>query len=345
MPAPRADAGGSGSSGDSAAPVPPSVESIIPASLQPAANCVQPQATPSCESGYCRVEPGCFIMGAPRNEPGAGRYSNVQVQVTLTRPFSMGRTEVTNAQWLESGWGPPKRDIVIGEETCRQPGCPVANVSFFDALRYANWLSEREALPPCYALEGCTGTTGLDLECSSVMLNSPTAYDCMGYRLPMEAEWEYAARAGTRTAFYGGDAVSRSLNECLDEPALNPLGWYCANSGEVAHPVGEKLANAWGLHDMLGNLYEWCNDYHDGLGYGDGPLTDPVGTKTPGRELLPLTLSNGDPGRIAPRIMRGGDYVLSGDACTAADRGSSPSFVSSAAIGFRLVRSLSSQQR
>jgi formylglycine-generating enzyme required for sulfatase activity len=287
------------------------------------------------------VEPGCFIMGAPRDEPGAGRVSNVQVQVTLTRPFEIGRTEVTREAWSATGWPLPMRNVPVGEGACEDPTCPVGNVSFLDAIRYANWLSEKEQLDPCYVIEGCSGEVGVSLECTTVQWAAASGYECSGYRLPMEAEWEYAARAGTSTAFYTGEAVSTQLNECVPEPALEAVAWYCNNSGERAHPVAQKQANALGLHDMLGNLYEWCNDYRDGLGYGEGPLIDPPGQLTPGRDLLPAALPNGEDGRTHARVLRGGDYVLPGDACTAADRGASgPSHTSSAALGFRLVRSL-----
>lgn len=90
-------------------------------SLAPAEDCTQPAAAPACESGYCRIERGCFVMGAPRGEPGAGRLSNVQVQVTLNHSFTMGQTEVTNEAWSQTGWGRPERDIAVGTGTCLEP--------------------------------------------------------------------------------------------------------------------------------------------------------------------------------------------------------------------------------
>jgi formylglycine-generating enzyme required for sulfatase activity len=105
--------------------------------------------------------------------------------------------------------------------------------------------------------------------------------------------------------------------------------------------VAQKAANAWGLHDMLGNVFEWCNDYRDGLGYGVGPLTDPTGRLATGTALLPDRLPNGESGQKFGRVLRGGDYDLPGDSLTAADRGTSaPSNVSSAAVGFRLARTV-----
>lgn len=325
---------GTSSSDGGAASLPPMTSPQVLERLEPASDCVQPVAAQRCAGGYCEVRSGCFIMGAPRGEPGAGRYSNTQVQVTLTHGFLIGQTELTRSDWLATGWGKPKRNLVDGEGDCLESSCAVNNVSFYDALRYANWLSEREGLRPCYELTGCTGEVGFDLVCSGVEVTSESAYACEGYRLPMEAEWEYAARAGTNTAFYGGASVATLFGECVAEPSLDAIGWYCHNSGMRPHPVAEKRPNPWGLYDMHGNLGEWVNDLRDGLGYGKGPLVDPRGTMTPGQTLLP------SPGQSELRVFRGGVHTASGDSCTSANRLGVRSLMSSSGLGFRLARTM-----
>ena len=112
------------------------------------------------------------------------------------------------------------------------------------------------------------------------------------YSLPTEAQWEYAARAGTVSAFYNGDITQPSGTD----PNLEQIGWYDQNSGSKTHPVAQKLANSFGLYDMSGNVYEWCQDW---LGaYPDGPVIDPMSEPT-----------------VTSRAIRGGSwYDESGDA-------------------------------
>jgi len=162
------------------------------------------------------------------------------------------------------------------------------NISAFDATAYANERSRQEGFSTCYDTAACNGTIGVDYDCEKFFLTADTPYECSGYRLPTEAQWEYAARAGTTTAFYSGDIREADvLGECIEDPAMTAIGWYCWNSDNRTHAVAQKIANGWGLYDVSGNAAEWCNDLFDGLGYGEGPLTNPTGTLITSRDITP----------------------------------------------------------
>jgi formylglycine-generating enzyme required for sulfatase activity len=227
---------------------------------------------------FVRIPPGEFMMGSPENEPG--RYSDEkQHKVVLTQGFYMQTTEVTQEQW-KSVMGSNPSDF----KDCDQ--CPVENVSWNDAQEFIRKLNQKE---------------GKEV-----------------YRLPTEAEWEYAARAGSRTAFANGDITEL---ECKSDPNLEKMGWYCGNSENKPHAVGQKSPNAWGLYDMHGNVWEWCQDWYGD--YPDGTVSDPVG---------PPTGSN--------RVGRGGSWDNDAQVCRSADRGRSDPGNRSRNLGFRLLRSV-----
>jgi formylglycine-generating enzyme required for sulfatase activity len=160
--------------------------------------------------------------------------------------------------------------------------------------------------------------------CSSISATTPSIYDCEGYRLPTEAEWEYACRAGTTTALYtGGVIVGPKPSDCIFDPALDRAGWYCANSGFRTHVVGGKEANSFGLFDMHGNAAEWVEDRFDGLGYGPDPAVDPDG-------LLVATQE---------RVLRGGFVTAFPTVCRCAHRFDVNDIpVNYSGVGLRLVR-------
>lgn len=257
--------------------------------------------------GFARIHSGTFMMGSPEGELGRGDDEG-QHQVTITRPFFIGTHEVTQAEWRELIGNNPSE---FGD--CDD--CPVEGVTFWDAAYYANEYTIRAGEEPCYELIDCTGEPGFEFECAAVDFHEDTPYDCHGFRLPTEAEWEWAARAETTEATYVGelDAV-----DCTSEP-LEDIAWFCGNS-EQPQPVGSLTPNEWGLYDMLGNVFEWTSDWY--APYPEGAVTDPWGDSA-----------------VTPRrVTRGGAWDFSADASRAATRGPETEDTASDHVGFRLAQ-------
>jgi len=232
------------------------------------------------------VPGGTFEMGSP-----AGRDDERPVRTVRVAPFLMDVCEVTQAQWDRLVLGNPSH--------FKGPGRPVEQISWAEAALFCNKRSRAEGLTPCYDEDTA--------RCN---------FDADGYRLPTEAEWEYACRAGTRTAYFFGD----------DPADLDRAAWFKDNAAKTTHPVGAKAPNAWGLFDMHGHVAEWCQDFY-AEGYGAaGDVTDPRG-----------------PASGEERVLRGGSWRSTADACRAAARASeAPGFADVCfgyeAYGFRCVR-------
>ncbi len=188
---------------------------------------------------------------------------------------------------------------------------------------YANILNDREGLAHCAEPRECTGTPGGGLQCKRIEQLVPSLYECRGYRLPTRTEYEYAARGGTRTEFYSG-----AMTGTGDGPELHlrEVAWFTENSGHRTHPVGEKVANRWGLFDLLGNAGEWVTEEGIGLATPEGYLVDFRGILNPTDDSA---LIRGGFASGAPWELRAGGRSL-GSIRNASGTG----------LGFRLVRSL-----
>ncbi len=244
------------------------------------------------------IEPGTFTIGSPADEKGRKDIES-QHAIKITKPFYLGKCEVTQALWeyvmtrkLDTTgflWKLSNpTDVTCDPRPSRFPGAdrPVENVS---------WRQCKEFIARLNALvEGG------------------------GFRLPTEAEWEYAARAGTATAYTFGN----------DGSVLGDFAWWKSNSGGETHPVGAKKANPWGLFDMQGNVWEWCADVFDEGPYnfaaGGGPIDD---YRTIGAE-----------GGSRYQVIRGGSYAFSERFCRSAVRSGFDPWQTNCDVGFRLAR-------
>jgi formylglycine-generating enzyme required for sulfatase activity len=185
---------------------------------------------------FVKIQPGDFMMGCSANDSECNESEKPAHRVRITKAFEMGKYEVTQAQW-EPVMGSNPSNFKGGDR-------PVEQVSWNDVQLFLQRLNRRN--------------------------------DGYRYRLPTEAQWEYAARAGTAGAYAG---------------SLDAMAWYSKNSGSQTHPVGQKQPNAWGLYDMHGNVTEWVQDWYDANYYKSSPASDPQG-----------------PASGTTRVLRGGSW-------------------------------------
>jgi formylglycine-generating enzyme required for sulfatase activity len=232
------------------------------------------------------IPAGEFLMGAPDSDMSAPEDEKPQHLVRITRPFYLGVYQVTQGQYRE----------VTGRTPSNFEGpdeLPVESVSWKDAVAFCNSLSALEGLEPYYDLDLWTRRGG------------------EGYRLPTEAEWEYAARAGSTTQFSFG----------ADDATTGDHAWFIDNARDKTHPVGQKKPNAFGLYDMHGNVWEWCCDLFDPRYYAQSPSADPHCAA-----------------QAALRVHRGGWWADGPCYLRSTDRGGSSADSRDDDVGFRVAR-------
>ena len=234
-----------------------------------------PAATPTAATSTNATPPGAatnatemvaiaggrFLMG-DKNEPDATPHE------AAVSSFLIDKYLVTQEQYQK----------LMGDNPARWKGNnnPIEQVRWSDAVRFCNQRSLAEGLEPCYNLK--------TWQCN---------FAANGYRLPTEAEWEYACRAGTTTPYFFGDSPAK----------LGDYAWFDKNSGGRPRPVGQKRSNPWGLYDMCGNVWQWCNDFYKVDYYRDAPQQDPRG-----------------PDRGEAKVVRGGCWRFSDSNCRAGYR-------------------------
>lgn len=275
------------------------------------------------------IAPGTFIMGSPDTETGRKADEGPQTTVTMTKGYWLGKTELTIGQW-KAVMGESLREHVIKmlhDETVYDFGGQQKKLREFMNFNPDDpdriMANENDSLPMYFvswddAMEFCKKLTAQEKNNGRI----PEGY---AYNLPTEAQWEYAGRAGTTTATFAGPLVMQGRNA----PVLNEIAWYggnntinyqgkkLGNSGAGPRNAGEKKANAWGLQDMPGNIWEWCRDVYGP--YPGGTVTDPVVTNGTGR------------------VNRGGSWGSGASAERSASRASNPQAEKSAYRGFRIA--------
>jgi len=277
-----------------------------------------------------RIRAGEFVMGHSSNAISLYQNDEAEHRVLLTHNFYMGTTEVTQGLWRAVMGNNPASGKSYKGYSLEGEDFPVINVSWLDAVRFANRLSMREGLEACYEVIGDR-------------VRWPKGPDCKGYRLPTEAEWEYAARAAITQERYTDNVFSGTYGESslcqyanvADLSAIAKFQWSrygdrpCRDHHIVLAPVGSYEPNAWRLYDLSGNVYEWCWDKY-GATYG---LTDV--TKYGVVVADPLGPSDG-----SSHVLRGGSWYNNLSHARVYNRYWFEPSHTTAYLGFRLVRSI-----
>jgi formylglycine-generating enzyme required for sulfatase activity/serine/threonine protein kinase len=309
---------------------------------------MQVETTNTAGMKLALIPAGEFLMGTPSeeslrkvlagdsmkiNEPEIARFlanELPQHRVVITRPYQMGTTEVTvgqfrkfvaatkfvtqaeqsragNTSGTSEATDPQFRNAVTWQNPGREftEDSPVTQITWTDAVEFCNWLSDQEKLTRAY-----------DANAPNAKLNGTPwqlVWGRNGYRLPTEAEWEFACRSGTTTHYFSGD----------DPAEVQQYAWLVHNSSGRPQEVGRKLPNAFGLYDMHGNLYEWCQDVYGFAWYKQTAVDDPVGPPWGGI-----------------RVFRGGHFGYPASFARSAYRGNNPTSFRYSYLGFRVARTV-----
>ena len=259
---------------------------------------------------WITVKAGTFSMGATTTSP-CYSVTEQQHSVTLTSDFEISNTEVTQGQYKTLMSASPAYFSSCGSS------CPVEQVSWHQAAAYCNALSSGKGLGPCYSCSGSGASTSCTVNASYA---GKSIYECPGYRLPTEAEWEYAYRAGSTTDLHNANISSANCQGTDANAGL--IAWYNKNSSSKTHAVGSKVPNLWGLYDMAGNVWEWCHDWYATY-LGTSAVTDPFGATS-----------------ATERVKRSGAYDGKVEALRAAQRYKSSPATANGQLGFRCARTL-----
>ncbi len=276
------------------------------------------------DDSYVFVKGGTVVGDSKYNSYYSGVFPSGRT-VTLSS-FYMCDHEVTQSEYTAVMGSNPSgcsSSPLSGEI---QGNRPVEYVSWYDAIYFCNKKSVKDGYDPCYSVNGNTDTTKWNYTPHNGNMISGTIscnFNASGYRLPTEAEWEFAARGGTetygKTAFanYFAGAATTNFSASTNSD-LAPVGWYTANSSNKTHEVKKKTANALGLYDMSGNVWEWCWDWYGTI--SSGTVNDPTGAASGSNKSI-----------------RGGSYYKNANHCSVSYRGCDTIYERNDTVGFRLV--------
>ncbi len=242
------------------------------------------------------IPAGNFQMGNQGNYKGDADEITIH-NVIISKSFYIGKYEITQKQY----------ETIVGTNPSLNKGdyFPVENVNWYEAINFCNKLSTKDGLTQCYSIDG-----------TKISIN----WEANGWRLPTEAEWEYAAKAGAINDYFTGNLVN---NDCLPlDDNLDKIGWYCGNAGGKSNLVGQKMPNPFGVYDMNGNVWEWCWDIFSSSYYTTEAKTDPKGAESGTNHSL-----------------RGGSWYNTSKFCRTSNRNDlNPEQKDSGIYGFRVVR-------